>query len=217
MKYDLVIFDLDGTLLNTLADLTAATNRALTEAGLPLRTEEEVRTFIGGGVARLIRRAAPEGTDDESISALLQRFKEIYVENVNVHTLPYPGIHDLLRALRKRGIHTACNSNKVDAATQLLCRAHFADDIELALGETAGIPKKPAPDGAQRIMAHFGVAPERTLYVGDGDADILTAQNAGIDGAWVTWGFRRREELAGLDLSRAFDTVESLKAYILED
>ncbi|MBQ6373520.1 MAG: HAD family hydrolase [Clostridia bacterium] len=217
MKYDLVIFDLDGTLLDTLFDLTDATNRALAEAGFPAREVEEVRTFIGGGVARLIRRAVPEGTDDETVQSVLARFKAIYLANVNVRTRPCAGIAGLLRRFRDRGIHTACNSNKVDAATQLLCRAHFGDLIELALGERADIPKKPAPDGARLIMDCFGVSPARTLYVGDGDADLLTAGNAGIEAAWVTWGFRRRQELEGLQIPHAFDTAEELEAFILSD
>ena len=216
MKYDLVIFDLDGTLLNTLADLADATNRALLEAGFPTRSKEEVRRFVGNGVARLIARAVPEGTDDSTVQAVLARFKAIYTENVNVRTKPYPGIHALLRALKAAGIQTAVNSNKVDNATQLLCQAHFGDEIALALGERQGIPKKPAPDGARYIMQALGVEPSKTLYVGDGDADILTAQNAGLDCAWVSWGFRRREELQGLHMPKAFETAEALEQYIME-
>lgn len=217
MKYDLIIFDLDGTLLNTLDDLADACNAALREAGFPERDVEDVRRFIGGGVARLIRQAVPEGAGEDVVADVLARFKRIYIDNVNVKTRPYPGIPALLRALREKGIKTAVNSNKVDAATQLLCADHFDGLIDLALGEAAGIPKKPAPDGAQHIMATLGAAPERTLYVGDGDADILTAKNAGIDGAWVSWGYRRREELEGLELPVSFDTVEALEAYILGD
>ena len=217
MKYDLVIFDLDGTLLNTLEDLAFACNTALAEFGFPRRSTEEVRTFIGNGVARLIRRAVPEGTTDETIAEVLSRFKAIYTDNVNVHTVPYPGIPELLDALRAAGVKCAVNSNKVDNAVQLLCDAHFDGRLDLALGERRDIPKKPAPDGARRIMNTLGVTPERTLYVGDGDADLLTAQNAGIDSAWVSWGYRRREELAGIAIPRAFDDVEQLKLYILSE
>jgi len=216
MKYDLVIFDLDGTLLNTLEDLASACNAALAEHGFPTRTTEEVRTFIGNGVARLIRRAVPEGTSDETAAEVLKRFKAIYTENVNVHTVPYPGIPALLDSLRAAGIKCAVNSNKVDNAVRLLCDAHFKGRLDLALGEREGIPKKPAPDGAFHIMKTLGVSPDRTLYVGDGDADLLTAQNASIDCAWVSWGYRRRSELAGIDISRAFDDAEGLKQYILQ-
>ena len=216
MKYDLVIFDLDGTLLNTLSDLAYAANAALVEFGFPARTTEEVRTFIGNGVARLIRRAVPEGTPEETVAEVLKRFKAIYTENVNVHTVPYPGIPALLDRLRAAGIKCAVNSNKVDNAVQLLCDAHFAGRLDLALGERESIPKKPAPDGAQYIMNTLGVAPDKTLYVGDGDADLLTAQNAHIDCAWVSWGYRKRSELTGIDIPRAFDDIEQLRQFILQ-
>ena len=216
MKYELVIFDLDGTLLNTLDDLAASANRALARAGFPARSTEEVRRFIGGGVSRLIHRAVPEGTPEIVCEAVLSDFKRDYTENVNVHTRPYPGIAELLVRLRAAGVRTAVNSNKVDNATQLLCRAHFEGLLDMALGEVAGIPKKPAPDGARRIMEALNIAPDKALYVGDGDADLLTAQNAGIDCAWVSWGYRRREELKGLDIPRAFDDVDSLSDFILD-
>ena len=186
MKYDLVIFDLDGTLLDTLQDLTDAVNCALSEASMQTRSLDFTRRAIGNGVLRLIRAAAPEGTDEDALASLLAAFKARYLAHVNDATLPYPGIPELLDALRTAGIHTAINSNKVDSATRLLWKAHFPDAIELALGEQAGTPKKPAPDGALHIMAAFGATPERTLYVGDGEADILTAQNAGVDCAWVS-------------------------------
>ena len=216
MKYELVIFDLDGTLLNTLDDLAASANRALARAGFPARSTEQVRRFIGGGVSRLIHRAVPEGTPEIVCEAVLSDFKRDYTENVNVHTRPYPGIAELLVRLRAAGVRTAVNSNKVDNATQLLCRAHFEGLLDMALGEVAGIPRKPAPDGARRIMEALNVAPDKALYVGDGDADLLTAQNAGIDCAWVSWGYRRREELEGLDIPRAFDDVGALSDFILD-
>lgn len=217
MKYDLVIFDLDGTLLNTLDDLTDAANRALAEFGFPPRTAEEVRTFIGNGVARLIERAAPEGSDAETRARVLARFKAVYTENVNVKTVPYPGVHALLDALRARGVRIAVNSNKVDDAVQLLCEAHFAGRLDRALGERAGIPKKPAPDGANGIMRALDVPPARTLYVGDGDADVMTARNAGVDFAWVSWGYRKRAELEGLPIAHAFDSAEALLAFVSEE
>jgi len=217
MKYDLVIFDLDGTLLDTLDDLANAANRALTEAGYPARTREEVRRFIGNGVAALIRQALPEAADDDAHARVLQRFKAIYMDAVNVKTHPYPGIIDMLALLRKKGIRAAVNSNKVDGAVQLLCNAHFGGLIDLSLGERPSIPKKPDPEGARRIMRELGASPERTLYVGDGEADIMTARRAGIDCAWVSWGFRRAEELIGLDIPRAFDTVPALTEYLLSE
>lgn len=217
MKYDLIIFDLDGTLLNTLSDLADATNAALAEFGFPQRTAEEVRAFIGDGVANLIRRAVPEGTGGETVSEVLARFKAIYTKNVNVKTRPYPGVVELLEALNAQGVRCAVNSNKVDHATRLLCDHHFKGLLSLALGEREGIPRKPAPDGARFIMKALGVSPERTLYVGDGDADLMTARNARIDCAWVSWGYRRRDELKGLDIPAICEDVAALKSLILNE
>ena len=216
MKYDLVIFDLDGTLLNTLEDLAYACNGALAAFGFPERRMDEVRRFIGNGVARLIQRAVPEDTEPDTVRQVLDRFKALYLEQADVHTRPYPGIVQLLTDLRAAGIRVAVNSNKVDAATQLLCKSHFDGLIDLALGERADIPKKPAPDGAQYVMSALNVQPERTLYVGDGDADLLTARNARIDAAWVSWGFRTPAELQGLAIPRSFDTAEALERFILK-
>ncbi|MBR2698653.1 MAG: HAD family hydrolase [Clostridia bacterium] len=215
MKYALVIFDLDGTLLNTLDDLADAANAALEAYGFPPRTTEEIRTFVGNGVSRLIRRAVPEGTDEAVAAGVLARFKAIYMEHVNDKTVPYPGILALLRALNDRGVRCAVNSNKVDNAVQLLCTEHFDGLLSMALGEREGIPRKPAPDGARYIMERLRVRPENTLYVGDGEADLRTAQNAGIDCAWVSWGYRRPDELVGLDIPNRCDSAGQLRSLIL--
>lgn len=215
MRYDLVIFDLDGTLLNTLDDLAWAANAALREAGFPERSTEEIRAFIGNGVARLIRRASPEGTGEQTLDHILSRFKALYMENINVRTQPFPSIVEMLDQLNAAGVQCAVNSNKVDEATRALCAIHFGPRIAMALGERPDIPRKPAPDGVYLLLETLGVAPGRALYVGDGDADLKTAKNAGIDGAWVSWGYRHREELDGLDIPRAFDDASSLLNYIL--
>ena len=215
MQYDLLIFDLDGTLLDTLNDLAGAANRALSEFGFPTHSIDTIRQSIGGGVARLIHRTMPEGTDAATEAQLLSRFKAIYAENANIHTKPYPGIPELIHTLRRSGLRIAVNSNKVDAVTQQLVAAHFPGCFDCVLGDLADLPKKPAPDGALRIMAALGIAPERTLYVGDGDADILTAENAGIDGAWVSWGYRTQAELRSLSIPYAFESAGALQAFIL--
>ncbi|MBR2798506.1 MAG: HAD family hydrolase [Clostridia bacterium] len=215
MKYDLVIFDLDGTLLDTLDDLTQAVNYALDAQGFPRRSREEVRRLIGNGIASTMRRAVPEGAGDEAYERALADFKSYYLSHVNVYTRPFDGIPALLDAMADAGILAALNSNKVDSATQALCEAHLKGRLACVLGEQPQIPKKPAPDGALQIMRRLGASPERTLYVGDGETDVQTAFNAGIECAWVSWGYRRREELGGLAVPHAFATVQALRAFIL--
>lgn len=215
MKYDLVIFDLDGTLLDTLDDLTQAVNYALDAQGFPRHSREEVRRLIGNGIASTMRRAVPEGAGDEAYERALADFKSYYLSHVNVYTRPFDGIPALLDAMADAGILAALNSNKVDSATQALCEAHLKGRLACVLGEQPQIPKKPAPDGALQIMRRLGASPERTLYVGDGETDVQTAFNAGIECAWVSWGYRRREELGGLAVPHAFATVQALRAFIL--
>lgn len=217
MKYELVIFDLDGTLLDTLDDLAAACNFALRQAGFPERTREQVRLSIGNGVANLMRRSAPEGTSEETQAKLLSDFRARYAGHVNDLTRPYPGITALLYALREAGVRTAVNSNKPDAATQALCKAHFEGCLDAVMGEQADVPRKPSPEGAHRLMALLKAAPERTLYVGDSDTDLMTARNAGIDAAWVSWGYRGRGELGDVAVAHAFDSADALERFILEE
>jgi phosphoglycolate phosphatase len=216
MKYELVIFDLDGTLLDTLKDLTAAVNHALRIQGFPLRTSEEVRRMIGNGIANTMRCALPEGSGEAVSRQALSDFKRYYLEHVNAFTRPFEGIPALLDAMGEAGIRSAVNSNKVDSATQALCQAHLHGKLAFVLGEQPDVPRKPAPDGALRIMGLLDVSPERTLYVGDGETDLQTAANAGIDCAWVSWGYRRASELDGLAVPHAFDTVEALKSFIMD-
>ena len=215
MKYDLAIFDLDGTILNTLEDLANAVNFALERHGYPARTLDEVRVFVGNGVAKLISRALPAGTDETECAAVLADFKARYREHVNDLTRPYPGIPELLRALREAGIKVGVNSNKFDAALQNLCRIHFDGLYDLAAGESETTPKKPDPAAARRIMAELGISPERTIYIGDSAVDLQTAKNARTDSAWVSWGFRRREEMRGCEAVNTFDRVEELREFLL--
>lgn len=215
MKYDLVIFDLDGTSLETIGDLAAAINGALEKEGLPTRSLDQVRKGIGGGVGNLVRVSVPEGTDEATIQRIIPDFKVRYSKDVNVLTHPFDGIRELFEKIRAAGIRLAVNSNKVDDAVCTLCESHFPGLIECIVGERPEFPKKPAPDGAKHILKLMNVAPERTLYVGDGDSDVMTARNAGVDCAWVSWGYRTREELGDLAPANAFDTVEELEKFIL--
>ncbi len=216
MKYKLAIFDLDGTVLNTLEDLANAVNHAMTVHNFPVHSIESVRIMVGNGVANLIRRAVPAGTSEAETAQTLADFKAFYRDHVNVCTKPYPGILDMLAKLRAAGVKVGINSNKYDAALQSLCRIHFEGLYDVAAGECETTPKKPDPTAAQRMMDMFGVQQEDTIYIGDSNVDLETAKNAGIDGAWVSWGFRKAEDMAGLEIPRSFHSAEDLTAFLLD-
>ena len=190
-----VIFDLDGTLLNTLGDLRAATNHALEVRGLPPHSMEEIRQFIGNGIRLLICRAMPEGTPEAEIEAALDDFKAYYAAHIHDRTVPYDGIPQLLTALRKRGIKVAVLSNKIDSASQQLIEYFFPGKTDVVFGEHVGVPRKPDPTSCRMVMQQLGVQPEQVLYVGDSGTDMQTAKNAGLYAVGVTWGFRSKEVL----------------------
>lgn len=190
-----VIFDLDGTLLNTLEDLRSAVNVALALRNLPPRSLEEVRCFVGNGVRNLMRRALPAGTADADIDAALADFKQYYAAHIRDTTIPYDGIPELLTALCKRGIKVGVLSNKMDSATQELIQHFFPGKVDVIFGEHKDIPRKPDPTSCRLVMQQLGVKPEEVLYVGDSGTDMQTAKNAGLTAVGVTWGFRSREDL----------------------
>ena len=187
-----VIFDLDGTLLNTLDDLADSTNYALSKFGYPTRTIEEVRQFVGNGVAKLIERAIPDGKNNPNFEKCLSIFKENYAQNMYNKTAPYNGIIEMLSNLKSKGIKIAVVSNKFDLAVKELCKKYFDGFIDFAAGENEaqGIKKKPAPDTVISVLNEFNFAPEDAVYVGDSDVDIMTAKNSKMPCISVTWGFR---------------------------
>jgi phosphoglycolate phosphatase len=197
-RYDAVLFDLDGTLLNTLDDLTAAVNHTLRLFDYPTRTREDVRQSVGNGVRKLIERVLPLGAADPGMESALTAFKQYYTEHCDEHTHPYEGIPEAMGALSEAGIRLGIVSNKNDAAVQALARAYFGSLVSAAVGGSDATPRKPAPDMPLAALSTLGVTPERTLYVGDSEVDVQTALNAGMDCMLVTWGFRTPEELAGL-------------------
>lgn len=187
-----VIFDLDGTLLNTLDDLADSTNYTLSRFGYPTRTIEEVRQFVGNGVAKLIERAIPEGKNNPNFEKCLAIFKENYAQNMYNKTAPYNGIIEMLSNLKSKGIKIAVVSNKFDLAVKELCKKYFEGFIDFAAGENEaqGIKKKPAPDTVISVLNEFNFASEDAVYVGDSDVDIMTAKNSKMPCISVTWGFR---------------------------
>ena len=193
-KYDTVIFDLDGTLLNTLEDLKDSVNYALESAGMPLRTLEEVRGFVGNGVKRLMELAVEGGMENPKFEEVFEVFRQYYSGHCNDKTGLYPHIMELLEALNRRGYKLAIVSNKYYDAVQELKELYFKEYISVAIGEKEGIRKKPAPDTVIEALKELGSRRESSVYVGDSEVDIATAKNAGMDCIVVTWGFRTKEE-----------------------
>ncbi len=193
--YKAIIFDLDGTLLNTLDDLAASTNHALREMGYPERTLLEVRTFVGNGVAKLIERAVPAGTALEKAEETLAVFKKHYATHCEEKTAPYEGVISLLDKLLENGKILAVVSNKLDSAVAVLCKQYFGDRMTVTVGDRDGIRKKPYPDSVNEVLARLGISKEEAIYIGDSDVDIETAKNAEMDCISVTWGFRDRDIL----------------------
>ena len=215
MPYQTAVFDLDGTLLDTLEDLYLATNAALERHSLPRRSRDEVRLFVGNGVEMLIRRAVPTGTDEETTLAVLADFKTAYAAICEDHTKPYDGILDMLAALRQRGIRVAVVSNKFDAATKKLCEKYFGDLVEVAIGERAGVRKKPAPDTVYEALKELGVTADHAVYIGDSDVDIRTAENCGMPCISVTWGLRDKDFLIENGAKTLVDSPETLLGVII--
>ncbi len=194
-KITTIVFDLDGTLLNTLDDLADSTNYALTQFGFPTRSVEEVRRFVGNGVRKLMERAVPAGTDSERFEAVFDCFKRYYVEHCMVKTDLYPGIADLLHELKTAGYKIAIVSNKLQGGVDELYRHYFQDTVQVAVGERAGTRRKPAPDMVEIALQELGVEKDEAVYVGDSDVDVATAAHAGLPCISVLWGFRDRDFL----------------------
>ncbi len=210
LKYKLVIFDLDGTILDTLEDLAAATNYALAAAGLPPRSIDDVRRFVGNGIHRLIALAVPPDTPAATVERVYGLFTAYYADHCADRTRPYPGIEALLRGLRDAGCLTAVVSNKADFAVQELCARYFDGLFDAAVGEREGVRKKPAPDSVNEVLRRLAVRREDAAYVGDSDVDIATARAAAIDAYIVDWGFRDRDFLMNSGAPVLWSTPEAI-------
>lgn len=193
MTYSTYIFDLDGTLLDTLHDLASSVNYALQTHGMPTHSVDAIRGFVGNGVRLLMERAVPDGAQNPQFEATFATFRQHYMQHSLDTTCPYPGIAEMLHQLKQRGCRLAVVSNKMMAATQDLVR-HFFPEIEVAIGEheAEGIRKKPAPDTVFQALRQLGVGKEQAVYVGDSDVDLQTARNSGLPCISVLWGFRSR-------------------------
>lgn len=215
MPYEAAIFDLDGTLLDTLDDLHASVNFALASEGLPARSRSDVRAFLGNGVARLVHLSVPEGTPEEQEARALATFREHYARHNAQLTAPYPQVGELLRILSGEGVLRAVVSNKPDSAVQDLVATYFGGLFDAVVGERPDVRRKPAPDSLLAVMSQLGVAPERVAYVGDSEVDLQTARNAGVDCIAVSWGFRDEDWLRSQGATRIVGTTEELAEAIL--
>lgn len=210
MRYKTLIFDLDGTLLDTLQDLAAATNYTLKKNGFPERTTDEVRMFVGNGIRKLIERAVPAGTSVAMQERVYADFNVYYKAHCADTTCTYPGVLQLLEEARALGCQTAIVSNKADYGVQELAKQYFPGLLDAAIGEQAGIAKKPAPDMLVAIMEKLGADKESTIYIGDSDTDLMTAANTGIPCIGACWGFRGREFLVAHGATLLAERVEDV-------
>ncbi len=212
MQTQLVIFDLDGTLLDTLLDLQISVNAALATQTFPPRSLAEVRSFVGNGIRLLVERAVPATATPAQVDAVFAAFNESYAIHCSDHTRPYDGVCELLDQLHADGVKTAVVSNKADYAVQSLCAHYFPGKIDFTVGARDGVRKKPAPDAVLEVLKTLGVPENRAIYVGDSDVDVRTAQNAKLACIAVDWGFRDRSVLEQAGASTIVSTPAALYA-----
>lgn len=216
-KYNCVIFDLDGTLLDTLSDLTLAVNYALEKCDFPARTTEEVRSFVGNGIYNLITRSVPDNATESEIQKCFETFKTFYTDNMNLNTVPYNGIMEVLYTLKKENIKVGIVSNKADSAVDLLTRTFFKGLVDVSIGELPDMKLKPHPDTIEYAMKLMCVTADETVYIGDSEVDILTAENAGVPCVSVSWGFKSKEFLIENNERVIIDEPKDLLKEIFED
>ncbi len=209
-----IVFDLDGTLLDTLTDLTASTNYALRSCGMPEHSIDDVRRFVGNGVRMLMTRAVPDGENNPRFDEAFSVFRQHYMQHCLDTTCPYPGIMDALARLKEKGMMLAIVSNKMQAATEELRQHFFSQYIDVAIGESAAIRKKPAPDTVNEALRLLGISHDEAIYVGDSDVDIDTARAAMMPCASVLWGFRDRQFLLNHGATRLLSSPEELLSLV---
>lgn len=195
MKYDLIIFDMDGTILNTLEDLKNSLNYVLQQAGYQTRTLEEVRTFVGNGIRKTIERALPSDIEEEKVDELFSLFMDYYAIHNTDNTKPYNGVIELLKELKHLGYKTAVVSNKQNSAVKSLCKKFFSGLFDVEIGEKVNIAKKPEPDEVNEVLKILNIDRTKSIYIGDSEVDIQTAQNSKMKSIIVDWGFRDRKFL----------------------
>ena len=216
MKYRFLFFDLDGTLLNTLDDLRDAVNTILVRHQMPEITPEQTAAFVGNGAGHLIHCAVPEGTPEEQEKKILAEYRQYYQEHCQVRTAPYSGIPEMLERLKEAGCVMAVVSNKPDAAVKELNRHFFKGLLDSAIGESAEIRRKPAPDTVFEAMRQTGAEQSSSVYIGDSEVDIETARNAGLPCISVSWGFRNKQELEAAGAQVIAGNAEELEQLLMQ-
>lgn len=211
-----LIFDLDGTLLDTLPSLLVSINYAMATHGYPTCTRQQVRAALGNGIEQLVRLCEPEGLTPEQHAALFKTFRAHYADHCEEGTAPYAGVLDLLAALHAEGYAMAIVTNKVDAAAQQLHAQYFASSVAFTIGEREGMPRKPAPDGVLHAMQLLHAQPTHTIYIGDSEVDLATAHNAGLPCISLTWGFRDEAELLAHGATTIAHTIHELHTAITQ-
>ena len=215
MKYKVILWDLDGTLLDTLQDLRDAVAHALTTHDLPPRSLTEIRAMVGNGIRKLVERAVPEGTAPAVTDRVFEEFRAYYALHCSDTTVPYAGIRKLLTELRAVGIRSAIVSNKADFATKNLVMKHFGDLVDFATGAREDMPKKPAPDMIAYALAEMHASPAEAVYIGDSEVDVKTAENASLPGIFVNWGFRDEAELRRAGARVIVSSPEELRGILI--
>lgn len=213
-KITTIIFDMDGTVLNTLDDLTDSVNYVLSKFGLPARSRDEYRQFFGNGIGYAMKCAAPEGTPDSLIEEMIPVFKEYYDIHCLDKTGPYDGIIDLMKKLRDSGYKLAIVSNKIDSAVKELNERFFSEYVSVAIGERPGVNRKPAPDTVFAALAELGSSTDEAVYIGDSEVDLMTAKNSNLPCIAVLWGFRDRDFLIKNGASAFAKTPEDIISYL---
>ena len=209
-----VLFDMDGTLLNTLNDLQDSVNYALEQFSFPTRTLEEIRRFVGNGVKKLMERAIPDGLDNPKFDECFAIFLDYYKTHNAIKTAPYDGVIPVLKALRDRGVRVGVVSNKIDNALQELTKLYFGDLVEVAVGNREGLACKPSPDTVWAALNDLGESADTAIYVGDSDVDVQTAHNSGLPCISVLWGFRTRDDLLAVGATTFAETPAELLKHL---
>lgn len=215
MKYDLVIFDMDGTILNTLDDLKDSLNVTFRHFGYPERTLSEVRSFVGNGIGKLIERAVPDGLSVKEKEDVLEYFTDYYGVHSQDKTRPYEGIVDAIRKIRAEGIKTAVVSNKIDFAVKDLVNKFFYGLFDYSLGECVGLNRKPHPDMVNKVLSELNIDKTSAVYIGDSEVDVMTASNSDLPIIAVSWGFRDKEFIRSKGATEIVDRPEELLNVLL--